>query len=415
MSAAVTSSARPSTRRAPQLLGLAALTCALALACQPASASSEEATRTTMHRVFDALAGLIPAAISDSVDAWEEQPGAIRTAIDALAAASEQLATHGGQRDASFRFLSQSLATETRMLQRQLERGKYISAAYFTERVVETCIACHVRLPAPRAGDFGRTLLERVDRSAISPFARANLEMAGRQFEAALQTYEAQFRAPGTAPEAAELSSSLHSYLITALRVKRDPARASRGLAILAERTDLAAQLALNLPIWQQALAALAPALREPPSLERARQILDAGHALSEFPFDGADQIHTIAASSVIFRYLDEQRPEGETLAEAFYLLSRTEAFTRRSFEVSEGSSYLEQAIHAAPHTAIAERAYARLELQTLLQYSGPEGEDMPGEVHGWLMELRELSSTKPRPGKDAPAPTDDIASARGL
>jgi tetratricopeptide (TPR) repeat protein len=362
------------------------------------ASDEEESTRQTMHRVFDALTALVPAAIADSITVWEERPEAIRTAIDSLAAASEQLAAHGIHRDASFRFLSQSLASETRMLQRQLERGKYISAAYFTERVVETCIACHVRLPTSRPGDFERALFERVDRSALPPFARADLEMASRQFDAALQTQEAQFADPEASLDAVDLSSVLTSYLITALRVKRDPGRAAKGLALLARREDLSAQLELNLPIWQQALTQLAPALHEAPTLERAQKILDSGHALSEFPFDAANQVHAVIASSVVFRYLEEKAPEGEALAQALYLLSRTEAFTRRSFELSEAASYLEQAIHAAPHTTIAERAYARLELQTLLQFVGEQSIEMPEDIHSWLMELRELSSTKARP-----------------
>jgi hypothetical protein len=183
----------------------------------------------------------------------------------------------------------------------------------------------------------------------------------------------------------AGLYTSLTSYLIVVLRVKRDSERAARGLAILAQRTDLSAQLELNLPIWRRALLEFGRALREPASLERAQQILDAGRALSEFPFDATDQIHAIVTSSLVFRYLDEKAPEGVELAEALYLLSRTEAFTRQAFELSEAGSYLEQAIQAAPHSAIAERVYARLELQTMLQYTGPEGMAVPADVQSWL------------------------------
>jgi hypothetical protein len=134
----------------------------------------------------------------------------------------------------------------------------------------------------------------------------------------------------------------------------------------------------LNLPIRQHALVALGPALREPPTLERAQTILDAGRALSEYPFDQTDQIHAIVASSLVFRYLDEQAPAGQQLAEALFLLSRTAVFTRLAFKVSEVASYLKRAIRAVPHSAIAEHAYARLELQTIQEYSDAEARRFP-------------------------------------
>jgi tetratricopeptide (TPR) repeat protein len=386
----------------------AAWPCALALACSAIAATDSETTRRTMHRVFDALTALVPLALSDSISEWETQDAAVQKSVRTLTRAAEQLAAHGRTGNASFRFLSQSLASESRMIQREVERKRYMSAAYFTERVAETCIACHVRLPATSDRDFAQSLLQRVDRSVLTPFAKASLETAGRQFDAALQTYESQFADSRSPAGVIEFSDALNSYLIVALRVQRDPARAARGIAILERRTDLAAQLEHNLKTWRQALVELEPALREAPSLERAREILDAGRALSEFPLDSADEVHAIVASSLIFRFLETNPLEGQPLAEALYLLARTESFTRRAFEISESGSYLEQAIRAAPHTAIAERAYARLELQTVLQYTGPETIDMPPEVHAWLMQLRDLSGTKPRPGP--PRPSKSIA-----
>jgi hypothetical protein len=142
------------------------------------------------------------------------------------------------------------------------------------------------------------------------------------------------------------------------------------------------------------------PALREPASIERAREILDLGRDRSEYPLDNADEIHSIVASALIFRVLEADRPTGEPLAQALYLLARTEAFTH-SLEVSASGSYLEQAVRAAPHTDIAERAYARLELQTLLEY-GAEGQFLPPDVDAWLDELRTLSRIQPPPGKDS-------------
>jgi hypothetical protein len=195
-----------------------------------------------------------------------------------------------------------------------------------------------------------------------------------------------------------DFTDSISSYLIVALRVRRDPQRAKRGLALLARRTDLSAQLEQNLATWNTALDEVGGALLEEPSLERARKILADGRALTEFALDAGDRIHATVASSLLYRYLEEKRPKGQELAEALYLLARTEAFALRAFEVSEGSHYLEEAIRAAPHTAIAERAFARFELETLLEYSDPSGVHMPEPIVQLLAELRRLSRIKPRP-----------------
>jgi hypothetical protein len=386
------------------------------LACA-ATAASEHPEPTAMRGVFTALSQLLPIALSGSIEEWSSQRATALAAAAALRDAAEPLAEHGAAaHDASFRLLGRSLASDARTLGWNLERERYVGAAHLTERVIETCIACHIRLPAAAGADFSETLFARVDRSRLSPFARASLQISARQFDAALQTLEAQLDDSTPDLTSIGVASTLNSYLIVALRVQRDPARASRGLAVLARRSDLGAQLELNLPLWQRALVELAPTLQEPPSLERAQQVLDAGRALSQYPFDAADRIHAIVASSLIFRFLDERAPRGAELAEALFLLSRTEAFTRQSSEIPESCAYLEQAIRAAPHSAIAERAYASLELQIQLQFSSPDGMTLPAHIHSWLRELRALASTRERPdgGGEAVAAGESEAAQAG-
>src|SRR6202008_1986340 len=117
------------------------------------------------------------------------------------------------------------------------------NASFITERMVDSCIACHVRLPAQGKPDFPRSLMGRVNPAILSPVARANLQTAGRQFDAALATYESQFADPSTSVPGLNFSEMLSSYLTVALRVRGDAERAERGLAMLGARPDLSAQL----------------------------------------------------------------------------------------------------------------------------------------------------------------------------
>jgi hypothetical protein len=377
------------------LLALAA--CAPATAPEPAAPSDVKAT---MRRGVVALAALLPMALEPA--RWQDAGAASEASrsLAALVAASEQLDEHARESDVSFAFLNRSLALEALALERDIQGERYALASERIVRVTETCVACHARLPGPSQDEFARALTARVDLRALSPLARATLQAATRQFDAALQTYESQFADRFTPAAMIELSDAIPTYLILALRVRRDPERAERGLALLAGRSDLSTRLQRDLDTWRGALPGLAPELQAQPSLAAARRVLDQGRALNDFAWQESDTIHEIVASSLLYRYIEEQRPEGEDLAEALYLLARSEAFLFRSFELFEPQQYLEQAIRAAPHSDVAERAYSVLELGVALSY-GPQG--VPDAVRAWLERLRELSAVEPLQSTSGP------------
>jgi hypothetical protein len=355
-----------------------------------ASAAPAESTRATMQRVYGALSTLLPAALTPG--GWEDpaRRNDVQGSLEALASAADQLSQHAGLEAQSFVYFSQSLGTDAREIQRRVSARRFEAASYLTQRMLETCVACHTRLPATSAAAFSGGLLQRLDQTSLSPLMRARLKTATRQFDDALTTYEEAF---GSAAEADPLLEyEVPSYLIVALRVRREPARAERGLALLARRSDLTGYFAQQLPGWRESLRELAPTFQEKPSLARARALLASGRARSEFPADGADVVHAIAASSMTYRYLEQAKPQGRELAEALYLLGQTEAFTRRSFELSDAQHYLEQVIRTAPHSALAERAYGQLERAIVFGYTGSAGENVPADVRAQLRALQELS-----------------------
>jgi hypothetical protein len=356
----------------------------------PAQTPLQLDTQATMERGVFALAALLPIALQP--ERWEEpgQARALRSAVASLRAGAVQLDGHPLGSDVSFAFLNRSLASEALALERDIERERYPLASERIVRMAETCVACHARLPGADREEFASALTARVDVAALSPVARATLQAATRQFDAALQTYEGQFADRFTPGVALELSDAVPSYLILALRVRRDPERAQRGLAVLATRSDLSTRLQRDLEIWRGALVGLAPDLQAPPSLAGARRILEQGRGLNDFPWQESDTVHEIVASSVLYRYIDESNPRGEDLAEALYLLARSEAFLLRSFELFEPQQYLAEAIRIAPHSDVAARAYSVLELEVTLSY-GPD--NLPDEIREWLDRLRELSS----------------------
>ncbi len=356
--------------------------------------------QATMQRGVVALATLLPIALEPGQ--WERAGHAreIRDSVAALREASVQLDGHPHEPDVPFAFLNRSLRLEARALERDIEGRRYSLASERVVRMAETCVACHARLPGADREEFARALTAWVDLASLSPVSRATFQAATRQFDAALETYEGQFADPSTPVAALELSGAVPSYLILALRVRRDPERAERGLAMLAARSDLSARLQGDVETWRGAVVALAPDLRAQPSLAAARRILEEGRALNDFPWQGSGTIHEIVASSVLYRYIEESKPREKDLAEALYLLARSEAFLFRSFERFESQQYLERAIRIAPHTDVASRAYSVLELEVALRY-GPSG--VPQDGREWLERLRELSTVRSMQPTEAP------------
>jgi hypothetical protein len=68
-----------------------------------------------------------------------------------------------------------------------------------------------------------------------------------------------------------------------------------------------------------------------------------------------------------------------------------TEGRIGRDFWVSQAHQYLESAIRLAPKQAFAKHAYALLEEDIVLSYSGSSGINVPEDVVEHLTQLRQL------------------------
>jgi hypothetical protein len=201
---------------------------------------------------------------------------------------------------------------------------------------------------------------------------------------------------PEVSPAALDYSGALSDYLVVALRVKEAPERARSNLLRFSRRKDLSETLQRARPTWLEALASLAPELKGPATLEAASDILERGEMLRRYPADRAELVHKVVASSLLYRYIQGEKVPRDSLAEAFYLIAISDAFLRRSFERSEAQFYLEQTIRLEPGSELARVAFAELETETLLAYSGSSGLHLPADTRRWLAELQALARSEP-------------------
>ncbi len=363
--------------------------CMLAAAAASASGDADrEATRKAMAEIFDSIQVLLPLSVDAERFAAPENREAVRRALATLEARASSVASHAAPRDAGRRHLGESLARDASDALWRYDAGRVESAQFLVRQTTANCVACHTRLRSPSDSLRARRFVSESTLASLPIDERASLLVATRQFDEALAAYEALLADPGR--HAAELVSPLTDYLIVSIRVKGDFERPVPTLQRFAARPDLWRRLRLDAQLWLRSLRELREFADKEPRLAEARQLLEAARMLIGFPADRAALVHYVVASSVLHRFLETDSPPTE-LAEAYYWLGLTESRIGDSYWVSQAEVFLETAVRTAPSGPFAERAYALLEEEVILDYSGSDGAHLPETTRKWLAELREL------------------------
>lgn len=368
------------------------------LAPEAAPPAPAGATGATMADLVAALRVALPLSLSAERFEQPENRSALEASLAALRAGARELETHGRSQDASFAYLSRSLAHDAEDIKRRFDAGRLDEARFLLGALVEDCVGCHSRLPSAVDSDLGAALYAEVDESALTPVERARLELATRQFEPALDRYEALLADPAASPAELDLEGVLDDYLTVAIRVRQDLPRARAALAGLAARSDVPSYLATLLASWIAACDALGASIAATEPLPEAVRVADQGNALERYPRDRAALVHELVASSLLLRYVDAHPEPSVEGARAYFLLGVAELGSGRSLWLSEAQGYLETAIRTAPGSDWARRAYVVLEEETLADYSGSGGVHVPPDVRSTLRELRDVAVGKVPP-----------------
>lgn len=374
--------------------GRAALGISWLFACAPSEPAPSELPNTPgrMAGIVSALEIALPYAQDQNAFAAPAARAELRSALRELASNASALELHAGDETPGFRFFSRRLADDAAEISKRFQAGSRDEARFLLNQVVDDCAGCHVRLPDPREHSVGVPLTARL--SNLPPRTRAKLLVATRQFDAALTTYEALFADSDNSPSALDFDDAIEDYLVVALRVRSDFARADRSLAALEARGDAPAYLTQQLGSWRAALADL-HAFEHSSTLVEAREVIARAEALRRYPADRNALVHDLVASSLLHRALARGLANPDENAEASYLLGLAELRNDPSRGLPQAEAYLESAIRAAPGSDIARDAYAVLEEQTVLGWMGSGGFDMPRDVADWLGELREIAGLK--------------------
>ncbi len=355
------------------------------------AAAAATSTRATMRQIYEALAVVFPLSLDFSAFEDPSRRSEIHQALRLLSLGADKLATHGEALGPTHAYLRRSLAADAYDALERYEQGRLDSTRFLLQEMTGACFACHSKLPAEKQFDMGARFTQESHVRRLSLAQRARLEVATRQFESALGTYEQLFNEYPLDASRANLGLAIEEYLKIAIRVQADFDRPLATLEQLESRADVPPYLREEIAVWSDALRELKQRERSGSLLEQARALVQAAERRADYPMDPQGLVHYMLASSLLNRYLDSEHHDSQS-AEAFYLLGVAESHFSSSYWLAETEFFLEQAIRLEPGTTLARRAYSALEEHVVAAYSGSAGVQVPEDVRMHLTELRELA-----------------------
>jgi len=381
-----------SKRRRTSPSGVAVLCLAMTAACGVTGEEPQaESTRGIMGEVVQALQVALPLSLDSATFADPANRATILDALNRLADGGERLERHGAHGEASFAFLSHSLARDTRDIERRFEAGRTDEARFLLQHTTEMCVACHTRLPDATERPLGRNFMAEEALAALPPDQRAEFEMATRQFEAAATSFESVLADPANSPADLDLEGIPDTYLELCLRVLNDRARAGRSLRLLLKRDDLPDLMRRNVDAWVASLADLPEFAPDASPVDEARKWVAHAKDRSKFRDDRQALVPLVAASGLLHRFLESRNERSPEVGEAYYLLGLIDASVGRSFWASQTEPLLETAIRIGPGEPYAPKALALLEEFVVAGYTGSAGTHVPPDERRRLDELGDL------------------------
>jgi hypothetical protein len=362
----------------------------LAASDAPAQNETMNPTQARMRGVFLTLTTAYKYSLD--TEAFEDPSNRteIRAALQALVANASELESHGGGLDESFDYLRRSLARDAIDALDRFEKQQYVGSRFLLTKLTENCVTCHSKLPDRSDFDLGATFLREAGVADMPPISRVDLEIATRQFERALATYEGVFNDKEQEPQSLALVGAFQEYIRLCVGVVETPERAVKTLSVFAARDDVSGNMKEQISSWVTDLETLDLAQAQGNELFVARDMIEKARAAKRFEQDRRDLVEFIAAAALLHRYLREGADDPARQAEALYLLAVAESNISRSYWVSETASLLEQAIVTAPKSAVARQAYAFLEQYTLSGHS-VTAREVPENIDAKLDSLRTL------------------------
>lgn len=360
-------------------------------ASTPSADNQQAATRSIMAQIFSSLTNVLPLSMNNKEFSDPKNRDRILADLRNMRDGTTALVEHTKKLEGSYGFIARSMSRDIKDIYTWYDKGSLSESRYLLQQVSENCVSCHMKLPDPGHAPRMDHFFKDVSVNNLSPPEKARLQVALRQFDDALGTWEEMFK---TWPKPNELFAmdTLPEYLKVVIRVKKDPKRALLSLDELSKRADLPAFMAREVASWKSSLKKLAPEVtKSGQELTRASKIVRGAKKSMEYPMDRTALVDFIVASGLLNTYIQNKKISAENTAQAYYLLGVTESLIGRSTWLTQTDFYLEAAVRANPKSKTALKALDALEQQVLMEYSGSGGTNIPEDIQANLDDLRNL------------------------
>jgi hypothetical protein len=332
-----------------------------ALKTAAAAGQSSGVTQATMRGIFNALTTSY--SYSLDIDYFQDRHNreTVLASLEALVANTGALEEHGGGLDPSFDYLRRFLAGDADQALKRYTDRQYLGSQFVLNKLMENCATCHSRLPSDQAFETGAKFLKEANVSSMAPVDRVNIEIAARQFDNALSTYEEIFALPNMTEQGLRLIGGFEGYLKIAIGVKNDTTRPTRALEKFLQRDDVSAGLCEEIRGWIGDLVALDLKAGAASPLETARRLVGDATVDKKPPAVRPELVRMVAANTLLHRHLQTLSSYDSEASEVYYLLAVTESRVSRSYWIAETDFLLEKAVRSAPKSDYARKAFAVL------------------------------------------------------
>jgi hypothetical protein len=338
--------------------------------------------------------------IMDSIFQSKENQPLIAGKLEKMAESAARLDSHGKSQESGFKYMSNVFAADVGQIRDWYNTGRYEGARFYLHNIVDRCVECHSKLESkqnfPRSQDFFKD----VDTKSLPVLELARLQIATRQFDSALETYERFLVAPQAAREIGFGRDVFTDYLKISLRVKRDISRPRRTFAAFLKRHDVPAYLLALVKTWSEDLVEIdTKQMLSKTDMETAKKAIQFAKARMDYPADRSGLVYYTLASAMLQGVVKDPGQKDIEKAEAYYYLGITELLLTNSLWASGSQPYFESAIRIAPNAPFAQDAYAIVEEQVYLAFTGSSGVHVPEDLKKWLADLRKLVGKKGKTG----------------
>lgn len=366
----------------------------LSVAAAPVASgqTNDPETMKIMNSIFDSIRVLLPLSFDPAKFQAKENQKVIAENLDLMARSAQNLDAHGRSLESGFRYMSTLFASDINQIRNWYKNGRYDGARFYLHNVVDRCVECHAKMQAqqnfPRSGDFFKL----VDATTLPLLELARLQVATRQFDASLDTYEKFLASSGSAKEISFGRDVFTDYLKIVLRVKRDYPRAKKTLESFRLRKDLPAYLLKAVEVWVADIQEIHDkGMLGKNDLASAKKSIEFAKSRMDYPTDRSGLVYYTLASGLLQEIVKDLKRADLERAEAYYYLGITELMLTNSLWASGSQPYFETAIRLAPKSRFAEDAYGIIEEQVYLAFTGSSGVHVPEDLRLWLEELRKF------------------------